>query len=83
MTSYVTQNGVIQMPPQNPGKCRDFLLRLRVDQDPPPNITFSGGGFESESGEFPEIETGVQVLAFTEVKVNTFMVSSKVLTKIT
>ena len=83
VTSYVTQNGVIQMPPQNPGKCRDFLLRLRVDQDPPPNITFQGGSFESESGEFPEIETGVQVLAFTETKTNTFMVSSKVLTKIT
>ena len=79
MTSYAINsgNGTIAMPPAIPGKCRDFLLRLRIDASDVPNITFTGANFETESGEFPSFEEGVQVLSFTEVKVGTFMIGYK------
>ena len=79
VTSYAINsgNGTIAMPPAIPGKCRDFLLRIRIDADNVPNITFTGAKFETESGVFPLLEKGVQVLSFTEVKVGTFMIGCK------
>lgn len=52
VTTYAINsgNGTIAMPPAIPGKCRDFLLRLRIDASNVPNITFTGGNFETESG---------------------------------
>ena len=82
VTSYAVNsgNGTIAMPPAIPGKCRDFLLRIRIDADSVPNITFTGANFETESGVFPLLEKGVQVLSFTEVKVGTFMIGCKKMT---
>ena len=42
----------------------------------------SGGRFESETGAFPEMNTGVQILSFTETKPDVFMVCRKEMTEI-
>ena len=84
VTAYVINsgNGLINMPPATLGRARDFLIRLQIDNSTAPGIAFSGGRFESETGAFPEMNTGVQILSFTETKPDVFMVCRKEMTEI-
>ncbi len=65
---------LLALPPQVPGKVRDFVLRLDMPADLELAVRF--GDMETRDGDFPGLKAGVNYLSFTETGANRFLVTA-------
>lgn len=71
------------MPAAVSGHVRDLIARIDLSQAAgAPPVAFSGGTFETDDGELPNLVKGINLLSFTETDAGVFSVALKEVTSL-
>lgn len=79
----VSDDTTLTLPAANPGRARDFFVRLEISGSTVPTITFAAPEgetvtFETENGSMPELEAGkVNIVSFMETAEGVFAVAHR------